>query len=270
VPRTKDPKKRAIRFCGECGYELAPDNDGTCPMCRRFEQLRLDFTVPRPSDRAAHRGEARDTNVSAAPDEWPPPVAEYRAMLAERRIRSTPADQSRGRVIRTAGLTQMRVPPAPGSAGAADDAVLEPPVHPQPPVQEPSPTSPKEAKGRKVKDGGHRAARARARSLPAAEVSGPPATPSSSGAPTSADLPATDNSEAAPIGLEAQSIVAAAPEWVPQPTPRQVARPFTQAVPVRRESRSRAAAMWPSLSTVAIVAASVFIGAAVPLLLSLL
>ena len=119
MPRTESPKKRSGRFCGDCGYELARDNDGTCPMCSRFKQLRSDLTVPRPSDLAAHRAKARDTSVSAAPDEWPPTVAEYRAILDERRVGSTSTDQSRGRVIRTPALRQTRVPQLPGAANAA-------------------------------------------------------------------------------------------------------------------------------------------------------
>lgn len=264
MPRTEKPKKRAIRFCGDCGYELAPDNDGTCPMCPRFEKLRIDLIVPRPSDLAAHRAEVRETDVSAAPDEWPPTVAEYRAILAERRVGSTSADQSRGRVIRTPGLTHIRVPPPPGSANAADDEVLASPVPPRPPGQEPSSTPPKKAKGRKGKDIGRRAAR----SLPAAEENRPPPTPSSSAARTSADLPATDNSAAPPKGPEAQSVVAVATESVP--TPRQPARRLMHAAPVRRvESRSRAGATRPWLVTVAVLAVSALIGGLVPILLSL-
>lgn len=118
MPRTDYRRKRANKFCGDCGYELARDNDGTCPMCPRFEQLRLESTVPTPGDLAAHGAEARDTNVAAAPDAWPPTVAEYRAILAERRARSTPTDQSRGRVIRTLGLTQTLVPHPPGAVDA--------------------------------------------------------------------------------------------------------------------------------------------------------
>ena len=31
VPRTDNRPKRRTRFCGDCGYELAPDNDGRAP-----------------------------------------------------------------------------------------------------------------------------------------------------------------------------------------------------------------------------------------------
>lgn len=238
-------------------------------MCPRFEQLRMDFTVPRPSELAAHRAEVRDTDVSAAPDEWPPTVAEYRATLEERQGGSTPADQSRGRVIRTPGLRQIRVAPPSGSASAADGEVLASPV-PSRPKQEPPPTPPKKAKGRKRKDGGRRAARARARSPSAAEENSSPPTPSSSAARTSADLPAKDNPAAPPEGPGAKRAVAVASE--PIPTPRQLARSsmHMHAAPVRRvESRSRAEATrsWPV--AVAVVALSALIGAVVSILLSL-
>ena len=233
MPRTEYRKKRAIRFCGDCGYELAADNDGTCPMCPRFEQLRLELAVPRPGDLGAHRAKARDTNVSAAPDEWPPTVAEYRAILDERRVGSASTDQSRGRVIREPVLRQTRVPQPPGAAKAAGDEVLAPPVHPQPPGKEPPSTSPK--KGRMAKVGGRRA---------------------------------TDISEAPPKRLEAQTVVAVAAKSVP--TPRQPARPLMQAAPVRRVvTRSPAGATRPWLVPVAVVAAGALIGIVVPILLSL-
>ena len=131
MPRTEYPKKPAIRFCGDCGYELAVDNDGRCPMCPRLEQLRLNSAVPRPGDLRAQRANARDTYRSAAPDEWRPTVAEYRAMLAERRAEST--DESHGRVIRTLVRRRTPVPHPPNAAHAADDEALAPPEELQPP-----------------------------------------------------------------------------------------------------------------------------------------
>ena len=145
MPRTEYRKKPVIRYCRDCGYELALDNDGPCPMCPRLEQLRLNLAVPRPNDFGAYPANGRDTHGSAAPDEWRPTVAEYRAMLAERGVGST--DESRGRVIRTPVLRQTRVPHPPRAAQAADDAALAPLEQPQPPGKEPSPTSPRKAKG---------------------------------------------------------------------------------------------------------------------------
>jgi hypothetical protein len=85
VPRTERPQARRIRYCGDCGYELSRENDGTCPMCPRLDQIRSDFIVPRPSDMAAHRARI-DRQGSAGPGTWPPTVAEYRAILAERGV----------------------------------------------------------------------------------------------------------------------------------------------------------------------------------------
>jgi hypothetical protein len=123
VPRTDNRKKRAIRFCGDCGYELAPHHDGPCPMCPRFEQLRMDFAVA--SGMAAPRAGTRP----GAPGDWPPTPSEYRAMLAERRVRSTSSGDSARKVLRTPGLTQSA---SHGGANTPHDDVLAPPLEPKP------------------------------------------------------------------------------------------------------------------------------------------
>ena len=234
MPRTEYRKKRANQFCGECGYELARDHHGICPMCPRLEQVRLELTAPTPGEMAAHRA-ARDTSVSAASNDRPPTAAEYRAILAQRQVGSRTPDQSGGRVIRTPVLRQTRVSRSRGGADAADDEVLAPPASPQPPRTEPSSPSPKKAKGRKGKDGGARAPKI---------------------------------SEAPPKDLETQSLVAVAAASTPPP--RQWARPRTQAAPVGRHvgSRSQARATQRWLIPVAVIAASALIGTAIPILLS--
>jgi hypothetical protein len=125
VPRTEKPRKRRLRFCGDCGYELSPDNDGTCPMCPRFEQLRLDLAVARPPDSAVTRAAVRDAGMPPAPGDWPPTAAEYRALLAKRRKRHASGDQPPGTVIRTPRLTRIRVPPLPDSPSAPGHEVVE-------------------------------------------------------------------------------------------------------------------------------------------------
>ena len=271
MPRTEKPKKHAIRICSNCGYKFRPDDDGACPVCARFEQLRIDFTVPRPSDLAAHRAEVRDTEV-AAPDAWPPTIAEYRAMLAERGLGSAPVGQSRGRVIQTPELTRIRVAPPPGSTSGPDAEELASPVSPRPPGKEASSTSPKKAKksrkkakGRKAKAGARRAARARARSLSAAREDEPPTTgPSAARAP--AHLPPTAWS-GPPGGPLAESVVTVAAESAP--TPWQPDRPPMEAAPLRRvEFDWPAEAAGPWLAKVAVVAASALVGALVSILLS--
>ena len=232
MPRTEYPKKPAIRFCGDCGYELAIDSDGRCPMCPRLEQLRLNLAVPRPSDLRAHRANARDTDRSAASAEWRPTAAEYRAMLAARRVALT--DDSRGRVIRTPVLRQARGPYPPRAAHAADDEALTPPKQPQPPGEEPSPTSPRKAKGRTGKLGARRA---------------------------------TNHWEAPPKRREAHDVVAVAAESVPAPS--QPARTGGEAARARRvESRSRGGATRAWLVPVALVVMSALIGVVVSILLS--
>lgn len=270
MPRTDNPKKRAIRFCGDCGYELAPQHDGPCPMCPRFEQLRMDFAVPRPSELATRRAETAHM-VSVSPGDWPPTPSEYRAILAERRLGSTSAeDMAVARVIRTPGLTQIRVPaPPPGTNAPGDDDLSAPSTEPKPARRESSPTSSKKPKGRRGKGGDRRAARARARA-PASQENVPSAVPSSSAAPGSADdVPATNDTAGVRRNLEAP-VGAIASDWVP--TPGAVARYSPQTVPLRRRAfRSRTVAAGPSLVAVAIVVAgSALIGAAIPILLSLL
>lgn len=77
MPRTETAMP-GVRFCGACGYEMAADDDGRCPMCPRFEQLRI----------ASRR----------------PTIAEYRAILASRGANSV------GGVIRTPGLRRVNAP----------------------------------------------------------------------------------------------------------------------------------------------------------------
>ena len=232
MPRTEYRKKPVIRYCRDCGYELALDNDGPCPMCPRLEQLRLNLAVPRPNDFGAYPANGRDTHGSAAPDEWRPTVAEYRAMLAERGVGST--DESRGRVIRTPVLRQTRVPHPPRAAQAADDAALAPPR-----------TAPASGK----------------RTIPDVAQEG-------EGTNGQAWWPASDEQ----LGGSAETSRSSerwsgAAKSAPAPSPP--ARPLTQAAPVRRvRSRSRCGATRAWLVPVAVVAVSGLIGLAVPILLS--
>ena len=272
MPRTDNPKKRSVRFCGDCGYELARDNDGTCPMCLRFEQSRLDFVVPRPTDLATHRPDSRNTDVSGVPDEWPPTVPEYRAILAERRLRSASLGQHAATVIRTPAMQQSKVPSQPQGPIAPGDGASAPPAEPGPLAKDlasPPPTKAK-AKARRGQGKSRRAARARVHSSGAPETTMLPATASSSAPVESGDVPATHSSSTPPKAVGA-ALGGMAPrtESETPALPRQGARPLTQAGPVRhRALRSRTVPL-PSVLSVAIVVASVLIGAAVPILLSL-
>ena len=269
MSRTESPKKRSVRFCGDCGYELARDNDGTCPMCRRFEQLRLDFTVPRPSDLATHRPGSRNTDVSGVSDEWPSTVAEYRAILTERRRRSDSPDQHAATVIRTAALRQTQVPPPSRGATALGDGALTSPATPEPPAK--GSLSPQKAKAPRGQGKSRRAARVRVCSSGAPETTTPPATASSSAPVELGDVPATPGSSTPPKAVPARSVTAAAIGSQTLAMPRQGAHPLMQAGQVRhRALRSRSVVHVPSVIAVAIVIASALIGAAVPILLSLL
>ena len=116
MPRTEKPQARRIRYCGDCGYALSPENDGTCPMCPRLDQIRGDFIVPRPSDMAAHRARSRERQSLAGPDTWPPTVAEYRAILAERGVA--------GRVVKNPRLMEATRPDPTVATGTEDADVL--------------------------------------------------------------------------------------------------------------------------------------------------
>ena len=88
-------------------------------MCPRFEQVRLDFAVPRPSELAGHRADV----LRASPEDWPPTPSEYRALLAERRGGSA-GDLAAGSVIRTPELRQVRAPAPRNDANTPDDGLI--------------------------------------------------------------------------------------------------------------------------------------------------
>ena len=101
MPRTKQRKTPAARFCPDCGHELAGDTDGVCPMCARIEQFRaelglpshasLDGGLPIPSPR---------TSATASRDE---------AITAKRGHRGAPGvGESAATVIRTRALRQRQ------------------------------------------------------------------------------------------------------------------------------------------------------------------
>ena len=272
MPRTENSRRRGIRFCGDCGYELARDNDGACPMCRRFEQLRIDFTVPRPSDLAAERaGGALRSTV----EEWPPTVAD-RAVLAERRAAS-PASlgQHAARVIRTPGLMQTHVPPPPSGATAVGNEDVNSSVVPEPPAQDVAP--PTENRGKataKPKPAGkqaqsRRAARAVSRSSGKARSTIPPATPSSPGPVELNDGP-PEPSRTALVAVAPASVATAQIGSEPIAMPTQGRRSLIQAEPVRARSR-RSGVVVPlhALTVVAMLVLSAVLGAAVALLMSI-
>lgn len=268
MPRTEKPRKRSARFCRDCGYELAPDNDGTCPMCARIRQLRMDFTVPRPSDLAAHRTGSLATDVSGVPDEWPPTVAEYRAILAERRLTASPGGQA-ATVIRTPALKQSQVLPPRKRATAPDEVASAPTAEPEPVMKDSASPSLKKATVRRKKGDSRRAARARVRSTAAPDSTTASATATFSAGVKSDDVPATPSTSTPHGAVRALGVTAAATRSETLATSRQGPHPLVRGGSVRHHPlRSRIVPL-PSVITVAVLVASVLIGAAVPLLLSL-
>ncbi len=259
MPRTQKQKKRAIRFCGDCGYALALDGDGTCPMCPRLQQLEMDFTVPRPSDRGAHRAPVVGEAVAAAADDWPPTVAEYRAILAERRA-STAAALLPGRVLEKPELREIRAPAPPVVPTGGEVDALAAPV---PPLVGQGASSPakvavKESKGKR----GDHAERAVARS-PAVKEHKRDLSLKSSAAPPSADIPMTHHSPDAPDdpgtpGAPAQS----------SSTRRHTSRPRMDPTPVQAESVRRVEALRRWIVTTGVVAVSALIALVVATFLS--
>ena len=120
-------RRTAARVCGDCDYELAPDSDGTCPMCARFQQLRIDFADPGPGELASpvtHPAESLDAQSSVPSSGHPPTISEYRTVIAAQRARS----RSVPTVIRNPALRTIQAQPAersapstPGSAAPAEE-----------------------------------------------------------------------------------------------------------------------------------------------------
>ena len=88
-------RRSVDRFCRNCGYEFARDDTGECRMCARFEQSRIGFAVPRPSELGTGPTRVQESlDVDDPPSvNWPPTPAEYPAILAERHARTPSADR---------------------------------------------------------------------------------------------------------------------------------------------------------------------------------
>ncbi len=111
-PRTKKRKtrtrkqNRVARYCGDCGYELASDADGKCPMCPRFQQIRMDFQERRTTG-AERVGSTRA--VSSLPVIRNP---ELRAFdLGQTILQGRPRPRPRRHNRRRLGRPRLRHPP---------------------------------------------------------------------------------------------------------------------------------------------------------------
>jgi len=131
-------KTTAPRFCGDCGYEFARDRTGACPMCARFEQMRIEFAAPRPSEIAGRptspEPPLETTDPLTAVDRRPTP-SEYRAVLAAQRARRASAEGRSGHpaTVISPSLRQpaKRRMKAPQAAGESPAPSREPPLPPK-------------------------------------------------------------------------------------------------------------------------------------------
>jgi hypothetical protein len=252
VPRTQNRSKTSIRYCGACGYELSPGHEGPCPMCPRFNQLRADFTMPRPSELSVLPRGAGGTTGGLDSERWPPTPSEYREILAERRRRlSTDAGKSASPgVIRTPGLVRAHTP---GSWPESQHSAPEPDAIAAVPAQ-----SEKKTK-RKSRD--RRAGRKRARPLDDANLMLPVGPgPSPQGADTAADALREQPSDTGPVAL-AEPEHPLAPPWPPSHAAPRI-------VPMGQHSRSVRVAWWRIAAfALIIIVMSVLTGAAVSFML---
>ena len=131
-------KKAAAQYCGDCGYEIARDDTGECRICARLEQLREESAVLRPNELAYGLTRPRKTNDSGPGPSmgWRPTPAEYRAILAARRLSKPSAQDPNGRpaasVIGTPAFARPAIsalePPAAALASGSTGAPKKTPA----------------------------------------------------------------------------------------------------------------------------------------------
>jgi hypothetical protein len=124
-PRTNKRKRAVRRFCGNCGYELALEGDGTCPMCPRFEQVRTDSGLPRASelDSLGTRGTelvVRETAIGSG--EHAPTVSDY-GLIGVERARSGSIGGSVPAGFRNRAVRATLAPPADTSGSSTPASV---------------------------------------------------------------------------------------------------------------------------------------------------
>ena len=108
-------KKAVARFCGECGYELAPDSTGECPMCARFAQFRSEVTVPLRGELASGpaRPQLADATMEApvADIAIESPAPPKKKSTARRKSRPTPSrTRESARSLAAAAMGDMPLP----------------------------------------------------------------------------------------------------------------------------------------------------------------
>ena len=160
-------KTAADRYCRDCGYELARDTT-ECPMCARYEQFRTYAAVPLGSDPAGrHASEAPvDVDDSRASGDQQPTPAEYRAVLAAQRARTSAEDRS------ARGATLIRTPTLRQRAKARTEAPTAALAGETPAPLEKSPWKPKPKPKARHQKRPPRPAPESARSVPGPDVQG--------------------------------------------------------------------------------------------------
>ncbi len=263
MPRTQNRSRTSIRQCAACGYELSPGHEGPCPMCPRFDQLRVDFTMPRPSELSMPRSRADVGPDRVDAEAWPPTPSEYRAILAERRRRlsAEAGTSSQPGVIRTPGLVRAHTPgslperaeslgdEAENRAGAPDAVAV---------------ASPRSRKKGKRKGRDRRAGRARARSQSADTAT--PMLPVGPG-------PSPPDEDQAPGALQGQpgghDSATPAEAELPLARPWPIASPAARILPTEPRRSSPLRAPWWRIAAFAliIIVMSVLTGVAVSFML---
>lgn len=150
-------KTTTPRFCRDCGYELARDRVGACPMCARFEQLRIEFDAPRPSEPAERPATPQTPHGVIDPltagDRRPTP-SEYRAILAAQLTRRASAEDM-GEHLATVISPSLRRPAnrrtkaalVAGESPAPSTEPVVPPGNKSPARRKDRPTAPKVREG---------------------------------------------------------------------------------------------------------------------------
>jgi hypothetical protein len=150
-PRTNKRKRAVRRFCGNCGYELAVEGDGKCPMCPRFEQVRVDSALPRANDLdslGTRRTELVVRQTAIGSGEHAPTVSDY-GLIGVERARSGPTGGSVPAGARNPAVRATLAPPA-DSSGSSTSASVAATEETAPPSPQQSTTPPKKVRGRSL------------------------------------------------------------------------------------------------------------------------
>lgn len=114
-------RRSVDRFCRNCGYEFPPGDTGECRMCARFEQLRAEFSIPRPRELdGRHVRLVEPVNITdPVPSvELPATPSRGRVVFASQRGKTASADGRSGAPTATVIRTPALLQPADATTGA--------------------------------------------------------------------------------------------------------------------------------------------------------